>query len=343
MTLRSGLAFVGFLGVFSLVFVGCGDDDENDGPNKGGKGGSSAGEGGEATGGVSGTGTGGRGGTATGGRGGTAGAGGRGGTAGAGGRGGTAGAAGDATGGLAGDAGGGALGGEGGDGGVGGVGGAGEAGMGGVPDTTADSCKYECVDDDDCLVGTSTAYKCHPQRKRCEDPNFVCDAHDDCIAMASGWLDTCVDDLGCDVGFEACIDLAGSGRCAETPFPGVGCFNGTERMMPAFGASGMVAVCGSDAGRCDDRGACFKGCTESPCGAGLTCNSTTGLCECDADGECTAMGVSRCNMTTHLCECQSNTDCTVSGTNECVSGRCGCASVAVCSATLFPNATPRCE
>jgi hypothetical protein len=221
--------------------------------------------------------------------------------------------------------------------------------MGGVPDTTADSCKYECVDDDDCLGGPSTNYKCHPTRKRCEDPSIACDSHDDCVAVASGWTFACADDNGCIAGLEACVDAGGRGVCAFTSDPTLGCFTGAEMTMPRFGATGMVAVCGSDAGRCDDKGQCFTGCTDALVGCpalggrGPNCNATTGLCECTMDTQCTAMGVSRCNMTTHLCECASNPDCTAAGTNECVSGRCGCASVAVCSATLFPNATPVCE
>ena len=347
MTLRFSLAFVGFLGAFSLVFSGCGDDESSDGGSpKGGKGGSSAGEGGEATGGVSGTtGTGGnagRGGTpSTGGRGGTAGAGGAG-NAGAGGRGGT-----DATGGLAGDAGGGPIGGEAGEGGAGagGAGNAGEAGAGGVPDMTADACKYQCQGDEECARGIDVSYKCHPTRKRCENPDFICDSHDDCVAMASLWTVACTDDSGCDALFgEVCVDVGGRGRCAMTPDPTLGCFLGGEAtLFPKFGTLSGADVCASADGRCNDQGACFRGCSDSPCGAGLMCNATTGLCECDANGECTAAGVSRCNMTTHLCECATDTDCTLSGTNKCVNGRCGCASVTVCSATLFPNATPVCE
>jgi hypothetical protein len=348
MTLRFGLAFVGFLGAFSLVFSGCGDDESSDdGSPKGGKGGSNAGEGGETTGGVSGTtGTGGnagRGGTTgTGGRGGTAGAGGRGGTAGAGGTGGT-----DATGGLSGDAGGGPIGGEGGESGAGagGAGNAGEAGAGGVPDMTANACRYQCQGDEECARGTDDSYKCHPTRKRCENPDFICDSHDDCVAMASLWTVACADDNGCDPIFaEVCVDVGGRGRCAMTPDIALGCFlGGAESTFPKFGSTGDAVVCASADGRCNDQGACFRGCSDSPCGACLMCNATTGLCECDADGECSAAGVSRCNMTTHLCECATDTDCTLSGTNKCVNGRCGCASTMICSATLFPNATPVCE
>jgi hypothetical protein len=216
---------------------------------------------------------------------------------------------------------------------------------------TADSCNYVCVDDDDCVVGPSMDYKCHPTRKRCERPELACDAHGDCVAFASGWTSACANDSECTPGFEACIDAGGRGLCAFLPDSTLGCFlGGTETTLPRFGAKGMEVVCASDAGRCDDQNRCFTGCSDAPTticslanGRGTTCNATTGLCECTADIQCSADGVSTCNMTTHQCECVGSGDCTVMGADECVSGRCGCSSTSVCTATTFPLATAVCE
>jgi hypothetical protein len=338
---------MGFLGACSFAFVGCGDDEPagDGGSNGAGKGGT-AGKGGSAgKGGASGTsGTSGTAGSAA--RGGTAG---RGGSAGQGGTAGSSGSAGQDIGGAGGDGGVGGEGGESGGGGAGtGPGGAGAGGEGGTPDTTADSCNYECMVDNDCAVGANTAYKCHLTRKRCERPELACDTHQDCTALASQWTFACANDSECTPLFEACIDVGGRGLCAFTPYPT--CFTGVEMPMPRFGAAGTITVCGSDAGRCDDQNRCFTGCSDSPTticslanGRGTTCNATTGLCECTADVQCSADGVSTCNMTTHQCECVDNDDCTVMGADECVSGRCGCSSAGECPATTFPLATAVCE
>jgi hypothetical protein len=347
MRLVRRLAFAGILGAFGLPAVAC-SDDENAAPNPGDAGANDSSTSVNGTGGAK----------ATGGRGGTGGRSGAGGTQ----SGGSSGTGGAVTGGRAGtggaSTGGAATGGAGtggATGGTSGTGGAGGAREAGPPDAeagspAAKSCGYRCNTDADCLMGTDAApdatYKCHPVRKRCENPITTCTVNDDCVAFASQWFPSCTTDLDCFFPGDVCVDAGGVGLCA-TPAPTDGgeCMIPPARVTrPRFGGEGgAVEVCGDTSAKCD-KNACILGCDSSTCTSqghqGLTCNATSGLCECSGNAEC---GVGACNNQSHHCECVANGDCTVPGQDVCSAGSCGCSSATACPASPFRNATAVCE
>lgn len=212
-------------------------------------------------------------------------------------------------------------------------------------------CSYACNTDADCLHGPDASadatYKCNPTRKRCENPIEMCNVNDDCLVFASFWfVSPCTSDLDCFPG-DVCIDAGGAGFCA-TPAPtdGGSCFLPPDRVTRhRFGApdGGTIDVCGDTTGRCD-KNHCFFGCDSSACsaqmGTGLTCNASSGLCECAASTECS---LGACSQQSHHCECVVNADCTVAGQDVCVGGTCGCSSAAACPPSVFRNAPPVCD
>ena len=377
--MRSAGALLGLFVIGSLVFTACDGDDDTIGTGgtggtaaKGGKGGgsgtggSNAGEG--ATGGTS-METGGTGGSsaASGGTGGTS-AGNGGSSSGKGGtsaRGGSSGKGGS-SGGTAGDGAsgeGGAAGGTPGVGGVGGTGvigtagagaggeagsGGGEAGGGGTgPAPTPKACTYECAIDTDC--DPAHGYTCVDGL--CLDAERACNAHEECIAWATGLTEPCSVDTDCvynaDFG-DLCINVAGQGLCVMVPYGG-DCAFGESTLAQKNESTDTATVCLDLSGRCDAH-QCFRGCTSDPdfCTTppnnkrGPVCDTVTGRCGgCTGDGQCGGSGTSHCNLATGVCGCQSNDECgALAGMDSCVAGKCSCSAT---SCTTFPDATAVCQ
>jgi hypothetical protein len=125
-------------------------------------------------------------------------------------------------------------------------------------------------------------------------------------------------------------------------------------IFPALDGSGNVNVCGDTSEVCHPvEKICIQGCTGNvSCtgtGVGTRCNTTTRLCECTGDGECTAQGVSRCNLTTGRCECASDNDCRRADggairpeRDVCVAGVCSCSSASACVRS-FVGTTESCQ
>jgi len=209
-----------------------------------------------------------------------------------------------------------------------------------------------------CQTGCSSSDDCHSQalEGRCDETLHLCvecTEHADCIPKANGWNLACVDDSDCAGGFlTACVDVGGSGRCAQPASAPPGCLLTTATPYPRFGIEPLelVDVCVADSGRCSAH-VCITGCTDQPnfctsvsSGYGDTCDEASGLCHCASDDECTA-GPPHCNLTTHRCdECETNGDCSQATTgHECHDGRCGCTGTSACPESSFPDGTPLCK
>lgn len=371
--MKSAGALLGLFVIGSLAFTACDGDDDTIGnagtggtAAKGGKGGgsgtggSNAGEG--ATGGTSAA-SGGTGGTSAGNGGTASGKGGTSARGGSSGKGGTS--AGTAGGGAAGasageDGTGGATGGTPGVGGTGiigmagaGAGGeagnnGGEAGGGGTgPAPTPKACTYECAIDTDC--DPAHGYTCVDGL--CLDAERTCNAHEECIAWATGLTEPCSEDTDCvynaDYG-DLCINVGGTGLCVMVPYGGE-CAFGESTVAQKFGVADTATVCLDLSGRCDAH-QCFRGCTSDPdfCTTppnnklGPVCDTVTGKCGgCTGDGQCGGAGTSHCNVATGVCGCQSNDECGgVAGMDTCVAGKCSCSAT---SCTTFPDATAICR
>jgi len=229
----------------------------------------------------------------------------------------------------------------------------GAGGAGGEPSAAALACRYKCINDDDCAKPgpvTDTSEKCNTVTKRCENPNAVCDADSDCLAVVSEWVTSCLDDDGCFAGFEACVTSNGKGYCAalaDANFPDFPCIIGSLITVPRFGAQGDVEVCGSLDARCF-AGTCQAGCGDvdkggCEAGEGSVCSATTGLCECATGAECT----SQLCENSHCVECATSEQCAGSaqftGLDICVNGKCGCSAPAVCPDGAYESASPVCE
>jgi hypothetical protein len=376
--MRSAGALLGLFVIASLAFTACDGDDDTIGnagsggtAAKGGKGGSgtggsNAGEG--ATGGTSAA-SGGTGGSsaASGGTGGTS-AGNGGTSSGRGGssaRGGSSGKGGSSSG-TAGDGASGASAGEGGaTGGTPGVGGTGIIGMGGAgaggeagstggeaggdtgPAPTPKACTYECTIDTDC--DPDHGYTCVDGL--CLDAERSCNAHEECVAWATGLTEPCNEDTDCVYNADfggLCINVAGSGLCVMVPYGG-DCAFGAATEAQKNGSTDTATVCLDLSGRCDAH-QCFRGCTSDPnfCTTppnnkrGPLCDAVTGKCGgCTGDGQCGGSGTSHCDLATGVCGCQSDDECgALAGMDTCVAGKCSCSAT---SCTTFPDATAVCR
>jgi hypothetical protein len=107
-------------------------------------------------------------------------------------------------------------------------------------------------------------------------------------------------------------------------------------------------VCADTSQRCNE-GECTVTCaTDEECAAdidGSVCDEPSGTCGCENDMDCYMLGVSRCNTSTLRCECADDDDCNgVPNTDKCIAGRCGCSSIAACTAErAFPGTRYVCE
>jgi hypothetical protein len=343
------------------MFVACGDDDDPP-PSGGGKSGTggTAGRGGSGgRGGASGTGMMGSGGGGMAGSGGMTGSGGSAGRGGTTGSAGSSGTAGDASAGTAGTAG--SAGTAGADSSAGTAGAAGnDAGNDssvdtGTPDTGADTgpdaaaarmCVERCEDDDDCRVGdaANSGFVC--RSNRCVSTQLHCTTSDaECIPGASNWTVACPAGT-CPGPILTCIDIGGGvGRCAIPEGSAACAAQKAVFPMPRFGDGGMVNVCGDNTKRCDTATkTCRAGCNvDNDCPPGSGCNTTTHLCGCRNDTQCTGRpGVSACNEDTGLCECTQHSDCDAVEGDVCVNGQCGCSGISACS-KFFDGTTETCE
>ena len=335
------------------VFVACGDDDEPPPPaGKSGTGGT-AGRGGSSGrggmtgsgGGMNGSGGGGMGGGMNG-SGGVSGTGGRDASAGTAGSAGTNGSSGSA--GTAGsDASAGTAGMAGNDAGDGAAGAdassdAADAGFRGL-------CIESCTSDDQCRIGdaANSGYGC--RNNRCAFLSTYCATADsECIAGASNWTFPCANSAACPTTFPmSCVDIGGGvGRCAFNQ-GAIPCGAAPANFpMPVLGGDGGTAtVCGDNTMRCDTATrSCRLGCQNtSDCPPMTGCNTTTHMCGCINDGQCTGRpGVSACNEATGICECTQNSDCDAVEGDVCVNGRCGCSGISACTHT-FNGTTEACQ
>lgn len=223
----------------------------------------------------------------------------------------------------------------------------GGAGAGGAGNDGLLTCQTGCTTQEDC-ASQSADGRCDQSLHLCVE----CTAHADCAPKANGWTIACTSDTDCPSAvFTACIDVGGKGRCAAPPAPV--CILGDPQSYPRFGIEPveLVDICVVDSGRCTSEHRCIVGCTDTASfctsvsvGRGDTCNSSTGLCQCASDGECTA-GPPHCNLTTHQCdECETADDCAEAPTgHECHEGRCGCSGTSACPDSSFPDGTPLCK
>jgi hypothetical protein len=230
--------------------------------------------------------------------------------------------------------------------GAGGAGMSGAAGAAGGAQSAAKKCASECETDDQCDPDFYGLVKCHPTLFRCYEPATTCTTNDDCIPYTSDWITECEDDTDCSA-TRRCVLARGIGLCAVAAVGGTSCSPaGTvPAEWPRFGATGSEWVCQDASGRCD-RGTCKDNCQVSNCEGsdrGKSCNTTTGLCECNSQADCAGLdGVSVCNTTTHLCECAGNGDC--GGTTDvCVNGTCGCSGPELCEDPYLVDVIARCE
>ena len=329
---------------FSIVglAVACGDEDEDDG-GSGGRGGS---DGSGATGGSGGSG-------ATGGSGGGGGAGG----SGAEGSGGSAGSNPDGGAGAGGTAGGGgSSGADASTGGTNGTAGGGSSGTGGSAGADAGagprSCVERCTADPDCKIQGAGDFVCRDNRCVESDPVDAghCSADPDCIPFASRWTIPCSASAPCQDSVFTCIDRGdGVGRCAALAGTGPCLFLEGSAVLgePMIDGSGNVDVCVALSHKCDTgSGRCFQACrSDDDCdtGDGVSCNTTTGRCECFYDEDCTGLAAPKCNRTTFRCECGGNEDCAgLPERDHCVSGTCSCSGDAVCVKT-FDGTSESCQ
>jgi hypothetical protein len=341
------------------MFVACGDDDDPPPPTgKSGTGGTAGRGGSGGRGGASGTGMNGSGGGGMGGSGGMTGSGGSAGRGGTNGSAGSSGTAGDASAGTAGTAG--SAGTAGADSSAGTAGAAGsDAGIDSSVDTGTDTgadtgpdaaaarmCVERCEDDDDCRVGdaANSGFVC--RSNRCVSTQLHCTTSDaECIPGASNWTVACPAGT-CPGPILICIDIGGGvGRCAIPEGSAACAAQKAVFPMPRFGDGGMVNVCGDNTKRCDTATkTCRAGCNvDNDCPPGSGCNTTTHLCGCRNDTQCTGRpGVSACNEDTGLCECTQHSDCDAVEGDVCVNGQCGCSGISACS-KFFDGTTETCE
>lgn len=233
-------------------------------------------------------------------------------------------------------------------------------GIGGAEPPLSDelaSCGERCKTSQDCRIGVSSqGFECNPVTQRCETLGLPCRAAVECLPAASLWFLACDSDQDCFYfDDEACVSVAGVGRCARRAPGGTaessGCLEPTPDgvRLARFGSPGESVLVCADASRRCERGACVPGCRSdpecTPARNGSSCHVPSGACRCAKDEDCGGAGVSRCNTGTGSCECASDRDCQdVAGADVCVEGRCGCSSVAACAGErLFSGTELVCE
>lgn len=171
---------------------------------------------------------------------------------------------------------------------------------GGTDDPTgsgAGACVYQCSVDEDCLSdGTDLGFSC-TDNGICLN---VCENDGECVAQFSGWsFQPCDNNEACAAG--PCIDLGdGTGGCGTEPTEFVDCATIMQAEVEVTDIDGAtVTVCGNDSGVCSDIGdgdmTCLLDvepptCEDTGCAEGFTCDATDGVCRCDDDNACSALG-----------------------------------------------------
>lgn len=228
--------------------------------------------------------------------------------------------------------------------------------LGGSTTSELRRCAEACQSDFDCRIGSSDfGYACNPSTQRCEKPGSPCRSHAECLPAASSWLLSCSASSDCFYfADDVCVSVAGSGKCARLAPNGAGGVSGCQPpfsdavLLPELATGRAVLVCANARQHCQ-QGECVPICKAdtdcTPARNGSLCDIASGSCRCVRDGDCGGPGVSWCNATTGSCECSRDTDCDdVPGSDICVAGRCGCSSVAQCSAqALFDGTSSVCE
>jgi hypothetical protein len=172
-------------------------------------------------------------------------------------------------------------------------------------------CGRQCAGNGDCPPVGLSQFICNTAVQRC----VTCLSDSTCIAQQSGWLGiACTTDAGCAPFGDYCVDVDGSGRCAfdASKIGTFDCFGTSDTFaIKKFATNDVVTVCASVTQTCDTaRGTCITPCTTG-CTAergGMTCNATTGHCECASNADCGGTAPN-CNLTIHQCECGSTADC----------------------------------
>lgn len=187
---------------------------------------------------------------------------------------------------------------------------------GGTTDPTGTgegACVYQCSDDSDCFSqGADIGLTC-TDNKSCVN---VCADDGDCIAQLSGWsFQPCESNDACAAG--PCIDLGdGAGGCATEPTEFVDCATLMQAEVEVTDIDGnTVTVCGNDSGTCTDIGngdmTCttdVPSCEETGCSEGFSCDTTDGVCRCDDDDACSALGEGLTCGTDGFCTAPGCTD-----------------------------------
>lgn len=234
----------------------------------------------------------------------------------------------------------------------GGVGGELSGGAGGVAATGGSGgagaqlrqCAESCSVDSDCFMdpGTPDDFVCSPTTHRCV--YHACDGDQDCGLLGNVWTTKCADDSTCAAS-ETCVDVKGSGHCANMADSGP-CPTDRESVgWKHFGGGPDVQVCADTSFHCVAN-ACVRPCTTASCRNGTACNTVSGQCDlCATDLGCTLLNrPPHCNTATQQCECHTSADCPSDrNTDICVNGSCGCSDTSACTRKNGQNAALVCE
>ncbi len=212
-----------------------------------------------------------------------------------------------------------------------------------MPEERPNFCQEECAGNADCLDNwVCDAGRCLPENYQ---PNCAEDI--ECVAVFSGWQTACQSDEECGGaanGTQACVNVDGSGRCANIPNEFFDCaqLQMDQVRWPSI-AGGDIDVCAQARAICGDQDFCMLPCRgDADCQSAEypRCDVETGFCRCNP-GTCRT-NASVCDE--GVCHCQADGDCTEGAVDVCVGGFCGCSGEQTCPAeTSHPGTQWVCE